>query len=226
MWILCITEPWRLTVGELQVDCRPRCQDGVDRLAVCRGLLTCCRNDILVSHHGNQGVQNYMYCFHQERSKVEHIITYSFFCFIRLVFSWMGCSPSSQHFVKKSLTVIIMFFKVQALYRHASFCRLLGLCTTAATKVIGCIQMCFLVFTIWLKRLKECLNEVWEVTGAPLDSDLQQHLTQIIWSNAESPVSLLCAMKPNILYFHVYEFEQITNTKYGVSWALFTRAMC
>lgn len=67
--------------------------------------------------------------------------------------------------------------------------------------------MCFVVFTIWLKRLRECLREVWEVTGAPLDSDLQQHLTQIIWSNAESPVSLLHTRKQNILYFKVYGFE-------------------
>lgn len=75
--------------------------------------------------------------------------------------------------------------------------------------------MCFVVFTIWLKRLKECLSEVWEVTGAALDSDLQQHLTQIIWSNAESPVSLLRTMKQNILYFKVYGFEHQVWSKMG-----------
>jgi len=145
------------------------------------------------------GMKSHTHCFHQQGSKVERIINDFFFCFIRLVFSWMGCFPSSQHFVKKSLTVITMFFKVQALCHHASFCRLLGLCLTAETLLIVCMNMCFVVFSIWLKRLKECLSEVWEVTGAPLDSDLQQHLTQIIWSNAESPVSLLCTMKQNIL---------------------------
>lgn len=98
-----------------------------------------------------------------------------------------------------------------------SFCRFLGLCMTAVTKVISLVElMCFVVFTIWLKRLKECLSEVWEVTGAPLDSDLQQHLTQIIWSNAESPVSLLFTMKQNILCFMVYGSEQTINTKYWV----------
>lgn len=136
----------------------------------------------------------------------------------------MGCSPSSQHFVKKSLTVITMFFKVHALYHHASFCRLLGLCMTAVTIVIGCIHMCFVVFTIWLKRLKECLSEVWEVTGAPLDSDLQQQLTQIIWSNAESPVSLLCPIKNRIFFMLMY--MGLNKPLSGVRWALFTRAMC
>ncbi|XP_077097436.1 tRNA (32-2'-O)-methyltransferase regulator THADA isoform X7 [Siphateles boraxobius] len=121
------TEPWRLTVGELQVDCRPRRQDGVDRLAVCRGLLTCCRNDILVSRHGNQGT---------------------------------------------------------CLLLNGLFPFISALCE----EKLDCHYYVFQVFTIWLKRLKECLSEVWEVTGAPLDSDLQQHLTQIIWSNAESPL--------------------------------------
>ncbi|KAK7164223.1 hypothetical protein R3I94_002828 [Phoxinus phoxinus] len=121
------TEPWRLTVGELQVDCRPRRQDGVDRLAVCRGLLTCCRNDILVSRHDNQGT---------------------------------------------------------CLLLNGLFPFISALCE----EKLDCHYYVFQVFTIWLKRLKECLSEVWKVTGAPLDSDLQQHLTQIIWSNAESPL--------------------------------------
>jgi len=138
----------------------------------------------------------------------------------------MGCFPSSQHFVKKSLTVITMFFKVQALCHHASFCGLLGLYMTAETLLIVFMNMCFVVFSIWLKRLKECLSEVWEVTGAPLDSDLQQHLTQIIWSNAESPVSLLCTMKQNILCFKVYGFEQTTNTKYWVRLPFFLLGPC
>ncbi|XP_034152617.1 thyroid adenoma-associated protein homolog isoform X2 [Esox lucius] len=42
------SEPWPLCVGGLQAQCIARGQDGVDRLAVCRGLLTCCTRDILV----------------------------------------------------------------------------------------------------------------------------------------------------------------------------------
>ncbi|XP_068560247.1 tRNA (32-2'-O)-methyltransferase regulator THADA isoform X2 [Cebidichthys violaceus] len=44
-------EPWLLTVGALQVQCCPTRKDGVDRLAVSRGLLTCCRPSILLSSH-------------------------------------------------------------------------------------------------------------------------------------------------------------------------------
>ncbi|KAM6964965.1 tRNA (32-2'-O)-methyltransferase regulator THADA [Aplochiton taeniatus] len=45
------SEPWLLTVGGVRVRCSPQGQDGVDRLAVSRGLLTGCRADILTSHH-------------------------------------------------------------------------------------------------------------------------------------------------------------------------------
>lgn len=48
------------------------------------------------------------------------------------------------------------------------------------------------VLTLWLKSVKECLAEIWEVTSAPLlpdDSSLRQQLIQVIWDNAESPVS-------------------------------------
>lgn len=46
-----VADPWQLTVGVLQVDCDPVRKDGVDRLAVIRGLLTCCRTQILLSSH-------------------------------------------------------------------------------------------------------------------------------------------------------------------------------
>ncbi|KAL2092807.1 hypothetical protein ACEWY4_012605 [Coilia grayii] len=43
-------EPWRMTVGGLQVLCRCRVKDGLEKLALIRGLLTACRKDILA--HG------------------------------------------------------------------------------------------------------------------------------------------------------------------------------
>ncbi|RXN31244.1 thyroid adenoma-associated -like protein [Labeo rohita] len=79
---------------------------------------------------------------------------------------------------------------------------------------LDCHYYVFQVFTIWLKRLKECLSEVWEVTGASLDSDIQQHLTQIIWSNAESPVNLLWIMKPNILYFKLDGVAEVARSAF------------
>ncbi|KAM8885353.1 tRNA (32-2'-O)-methyltransferase regulator THADA isoform 2-T2 [Spinachia spinachia] len=42
-------EPWLLSVGALKVQCCPAGKDGVARLAVTRGLLTCCRANILLS---------------------------------------------------------------------------------------------------------------------------------------------------------------------------------
>ncbi|KAJ8415281.1 hypothetical protein AAFF_G00422610, partial [Aldrovandia affinis] len=48
-------EPWLLCVGGLRAECGPRGLDGVDRLAVSRGLLTCCRKDILTCHLDSKG---------------------------------------------------------------------------------------------------------------------------------------------------------------------------
>uniref|UniRef100_A0AAQ4PVQ3 Si:ch211-225b11.4 n=1 Tax=Gasterosteus aculeatus aculeatus TaxID=481459 RepID=A0AAQ4PVQ3_GASAC len=42
-------EPWLLSVGALRVQCCPTGKDGVSRLAVTRGLLTCCRPSVLLS---------------------------------------------------------------------------------------------------------------------------------------------------------------------------------
>ena len=44
---LCLLEPRQLTLGGLQVQCHCRAEDGLQRLALSRGLLTACRKDIL-----------------------------------------------------------------------------------------------------------------------------------------------------------------------------------
>ncbi|XP_063051688.1 tRNA (32-2'-O)-methyltransferase regulator THADA [Engraulis encrasicolus] len=43
-------EPWQMTVGGLQVQCHRKAKDGLEKLALCRGVLTACRKDILA--HG------------------------------------------------------------------------------------------------------------------------------------------------------------------------------
>lgn len=55
--------------------------------------------------------------------------------------------------------------------------------------------MGFAVLTLWLKRVKECLADIWQRRGVPLLSDsssLLQQLIHIIWTNAESPVTWFC----------------------------------
>ena len=56
MWIVSwqmscysFSEPWLLTVGALQIQCTLTGNEAVARLAVSRGLLTCCRPHILLS---------------------------------------------------------------------------------------------------------------------------------------------------------------------------------
>ncbi|XP_035385990.1 thyroid adenoma-associated protein homolog isoform X1 [Electrophorus electricus] len=120
---------WSLTVGRLQVDCCPRSVDAVDRLAVVRGLLTCCRKDILVSRSN---------------------------CNTCLLLD--GLFPLIPPLCDENLDYHYYVFQV---------------------------------FTMWLKSMKECLPEIWEVTGTPVlgeTSSLRHRLAQIIWTNAESPV--------------------------------------
>ncbi|XP_073321451.1 tRNA (32-2'-O)-methyltransferase regulator THADA [Pagrus major] len=123
------SEPWLLTVGALQVQCSPTCEDGVDRLAVSRGLLTCCRPHILLSSH-----------------------------------------------VDETCLLLKGLFPL--------------VCALCEEK-LECLYFAFEVLTLWLKRVKECLADIWKMTGArllPDDSSLQRELIHIIWTNAESPV--------------------------------------
>uniref|UniRef100_A0A3B5MH56 Si:ch211-225b11.4 n=1 Tax=Xiphophorus couchianus TaxID=32473 RepID=A0A3B5MH56_9TELE len=124
-------QPCQLTVGVLQVTCDPVGKDRVDRLAVSRGLLTCCRPHILLS--------------------------------------------PSHDTTQACLLLEGLFPLVYALCEEKQDCH----------------YFAFEVLTMWLKRVKECVTDLWRMTGSrllPDDSKLLQQLTHIIWTNAESPV--------------------------------------
>eukprot|EP00064_Thunnus_orientalis_P006923 superscaffoldBa00000745_g6942 len=123
-------EPWLLTVGGLQVQCRPTGKDGVDRLAMSRGLLTCCRPHILLASHADA---------------------------------------------------------TRCLLLDGLFPLVFALCE----EKLDCHHFAFEVLTLWLKKVKECLADIWKMTGVrllPDNSSLQQQLIHVIWTNAESPV--------------------------------------
>uniref|UniRef100_A0AAY4CHN4 DUF2428 domain-containing protein n=1 Tax=Denticeps clupeoides TaxID=299321 RepID=A0AAY4CHN4_9TELE len=123
-------EPWMLTMGGLHILCEPRCPDGVDRLAITRGLLTGCRKDILTSRFDPEGT---------------------------------------------CLLLDGLFPVVTALCEEK----------------LDCHYLVFQVFTMWLKSVKECLPDIWNIVNAPVlgkGSILQHKLFQVIWNNAESPV--------------------------------------
>nr|XP_015221939.1 PREDICTED: thyroid adenoma-associated protein homolog isoform X1 [Lepisosteus oculatus] len=127
---LASTDSQMLRVGSLTVACRARSRDGVDRLAVTRGLLTCCRKDILLSPLENKGT---------------------------------------------------------CLLLDGVFPVISGLCE----ENLDCHYYIFQVFAMWLRSLKESLQDVWVMRGTPLlseNSRLQQQLSTVIWNNAESPV--------------------------------------
>ncbi|KAM9360663.1 tRNA (32-2'-O)-methyltransferase regulator THADA [Symphorus nematophorus] len=163
------SEPWLLTVGALQVQCSPTVKDGVDRLAVSRGLLTCCRPHILLSSHVDA--------------------------------------------TKMCLLLKGLFPLVFALCEEK----------------LDCHYFAFEVLTLWLKRVKECLADIWKMTGRllPDNSSLQQELIHILWTNAESPVEgvsefVRCAFSL-LLDLYQMDCEQFCDPKKPLYFTLLQR---
>uniref|UniRef100_A0A3Q2Z881 Si:ch211-225b11.4 n=1 Tax=Hippocampus comes TaxID=109280 RepID=A0A3Q2Z881_HIPCM len=85
---------------------------------------------------------------------------------------------------------------------------------------LNCHYLAFEVFTLWLKKVKECLPDIWKMTGGrflPDDSILQQKLISVIWTSAESPVEGVsdCARVTFSLLLDFYDMdcEQFGHTK-------------
>ncbi|XP_042345011.1 thyroid adenoma-associated protein homolog [Plectropomus leopardus] len=154
------SEPWLLSVGALQVQCCPTGRDGVDMLAVSRGLLTCCRPLILLGSHA-------------DATKMCLLLKGLF----PLVYSLCEKKMDSHYFAFEALT-------------------------------------------LWLKKVKECLADIWKMTVdrlLPDDSSLLQELIHIIWTNAESPVEGVSEFVRSAfcLLLDLYEMdcEQFHDTK-------------
>nr|XP_020450271.1 thyroid adenoma-associated protein homolog [Monopterus albus] len=153
-------EPWLLTVGALQVQCNPKGMDGVDRLAVSRGLLTCCRPHILLTSHVDD---------------TERCLLLS------------GLFP---------------------------------LVYTLCEEKMDCHCFAFDVLTLWLKKVKECLADIWKMTDVrllPDNSRLQKQLIHIMWTNAESPVEgvseLVRSAFSLLLGLYEMDCDQFCDTK-------------
>ncbi|XP_041793146.1 thyroid adenoma-associated protein homolog isoform X2 [Chelmon rostratus] len=156
------SEPWLLTVGALQVQCSPAGKDGVDRLTVSRGLLTCCRPHILLSSH---------------------------------------VDATEMCFLLKGLFPLVY-----------------ALCE----EKLDCHYFAF--------EVKECLADIWKMTGVrllPDDSSLQQELIHIIWTNAESPVEGVSELVRSAfcLLLDLYEMdcEQFCDTRKPLYFTLLQR---
>ncbi|XP_054630132.1 thyroid adenoma-associated protein homolog isoform X2 [Dunckerocampus dactyliophorus] len=145
-------EPWLLTVGALQVQGHPTEADGVGRLAMSRGLLTCCQSHILLS----------------------------------------SCEEGTEGCLLLDALLPLLY----------------ALCE----EKLDCHYLAFEVFTLWLKKVRECVEDIWKMTGGrllPDCSSLQQQLISIIWTNAESPVEGVsdCARVAFSLLLDVYEVD-------------------
>ncbi|KAM4746045.1 tRNA (32-2'-O)-methyltransferase regulator THADA isoform 2-T2 [Anableps anableps] len=165
-------QPSQLAVGVLQVKCDPTGKDGVDRLAVSRGLLTCCQPHILLSPNHN---------------------------------TTQAC-----------LLLEGLFPLVYALCEEKQDCH----------------YFAFEVITLWLKRVKECVMDLWRMTGARLlsdDSRLLQQLTHIIWTNAESPVEGVPEFASSafslLLNLYSLDCEQFCDTKKAFYFTLLERLL-
>ncbi|XP_043966985.1 thyroid adenoma-associated protein homolog isoform X3 [Gambusia affinis] len=165
-------QPCQLTVGVLQVTCDPVGKDRVDRLAVSRGLLTCCRPHILLS--------------------------------------------PSHDTTQACLLLEGLFPLVYALCEEKQDSR----------------YFAFEVLTMWLKRVKECVTDLWRMTGArllPDDSRLLQQLTHIIWTNAESPVEGVPEFASSaftlLLKLYALDSEQFCDTSKAFYFTLLERLL-
>ncbi|XP_030000291.1 thyroid adenoma-associated protein homolog [Sphaeramia orbicularis] len=143
---------WLLAVGVLQVQCSSSRKDGVDRLAVTRGLLTCCRPHILLSSHDDA--------------------------------------------------------TEMCLLLDGLFPLVYGLCE----EKLNCQYFAFEVLTLWLKKVKECLADIWKTAGVrllPDNSSLQQQLIHIIWTNADSPVEGVSELVRSAfaLFLDIYQMD-------------------
>ncbi|XP_061527590.1 tRNA (32-2'-O)-methyltransferase regulator THADA isoform X2 [Phycodurus eques] len=77
---------------------------------------------------------------------------------------------------------------------------------------LNCLYLSFEVFTLWLKKVKECVSDIWKMTGGrllPDGSSLQQQLCSIIWTSAESPVEGVsdCARVTLSLFLDLYDVD-------------------
>uniref|UniRef100_A0AAV2MRW7 DUF2428 domain-containing protein n=1 Tax=Knipowitschia caucasica TaxID=637954 RepID=A0AAV2MRW7_KNICA len=120
-----------VNVGGLQVNYRCIGNKELAVLAVCRGVLTCCRPHVLLSSNTDD----------------------------------------------KDVCLLLGLF---------------SLITSLCAKKIDCHYFAFEVVNVWLKKMRENIAEIMELTGAPIlseSSSLQQQLIDIILTNADSPVN-------------------------------------
>ncbi|XP_063171374.1 tRNA (32-2'-O)-methyltransferase regulator THADA-like [Candoia aspera] len=105
--------------------------DGLEKLVMTRGLLTCCKKEILI-------------CL-------------------------LDGTPQ-----KRCLLLDVLFPAILDLMEEPT----------------SCPYYCFQAFSLWLQRLRENLDNIWEVKENLLlgdNSTLLQRLSRIVWNNAESP---------------------------------------
>lgn len=94
------SEPWLLTIGVLQVQCGPVGDDGLGRLAVCRGLLTCSLPPILLNSQ-MEGTQ----VNHAQTQK--HVsVTFSCFYFWPSIASFISDMFTPWRFVSSGLCFV------------------------------------------------------------------------------------------------------------------------
>ncbi|XP_041095981.1 thyroid adenoma-associated protein homolog [Polyodon spathula] len=90
----------------------------------------------------------------------------------------------------------------------------------------------FAVFSSWLRCVKECLEDIWEVTGTRLlteNSSLIHKVTQLIWNNAESPVEGVSEFVYNsfrvLLEIYSLECERFSDTEKPLYTSLLQRVI-
>lgn len=131
-----------LSVGALRVQCTPTVKDGVARLAVSRGLLTCCRPHVLLSSHVDATEVNLDWT---PTSKTFLLLVFcslpssdqSSSFFFRRVCCSVGCFPWSTLCVRRSWIVTTLYLKVSNVQ-----IRLIHVCVNGVTMCLHITCRC------------------------------------------------------------------------------------
>lgn len=116
----CSSEPWLLTVGALRVQCVPSGGDRVDKLAVSRGLLTCCPPHILLTSHTDSTEVNQVKVKQIKahyNSVALAVVTQSIICFFSGVFIAARSVSSHLCFVSAEAGLSLLGFWRWVMYR-------------------------------------------------------------------------------------------------------------
>ncbi|XP_048371009.1 thyroid adenoma-associated protein homolog isoform X1 [Sphaerodactylus townsendi] len=193
--------------GMLSLPSRAWDSDGLERLVLTRGLLASCKREILSCLL--DGTQQQVACSQWEGSQLDNTQ--------RRDGQAKGWTRKNAGLAKACLLLDVLLPAVLILME----------------KQKDCLYYCFQVFTLWLQRFQESLDEIWKVKESRIldgNSRLLQELTQFLWNNAESPVEgvsdFIHSSFQHLLEIYSLECDHFKDTERPLYEQFLQRVLC